>query len=131
MAQTRRDFLRTAACALGGAALASTVESFGLMDAYAQSATGYRALVCVFLNGGNDGNNMVVPLDAAGWADYNNARGSSGLALTPAQANQLPVSPTSQGGRMFGLHPNMPEMKALFDQGRLAVVCNKIGRAHV
>ncbi|MET0626546.1 MAG: DUF1501 domain-containing protein [Pyrinomonadaceae bacterium] len=124
MAQTRRDFLRTAACALGGAALASTVESFGLMDAYAQGATGYRALVCVFLNGGNDGNNMVVPLDAAGWADYTNVRGSSGLALTQAQANQLPVSPASLGGRMFGLHPNMPEMKALFDQGRLAVVCN-------
>ncbi|HEY0172587.1 MAG TPA: DUF1501 domain-containing protein [Pyrinomonadaceae bacterium] len=124
MAQTRRDFLRTSACALGGAALASTIESFGLMDAYAQSAADYRALVCVFLNGGNDGNNMVVPLDAAGWADYTNVRGSSGLALTQAQANQLPVSPASQGGRMFGLHPNMPEMKALFDQGRLAVVCN-------
>ena len=124
MAQTRRDFLRTAACALGGAALASTVESLGLMDAYAQSATGYRALVCVFLNGGNDGNNMIVPLDASGWNDYSSVRGSSGLALTQAQANQLPVSPSSQGGRMFGLHPSMPEMKALFDQGRLAVVCN-------
>jgi len=124
MAQTRRDFLRTAACALGGAALASTVESFGLLDAYAQSANDYRALVCVFLNGGNDGNNMVVPLDPAGWAEYSGARASSGLALTEAQANQLPISPASQGGRMFGLHPNMPEMKALFDQGRLAVVCN-------
>jgi uncharacterized protein (DUF1501 family) len=126
MAHTRRDFLRTAACALGGAALASTVESFGLMDAYAQSATGYRALVCVFLNGGNDGNNMIVPLDPTGWNEYGNTSGrtAAGLALTQAQASQLPLSPPSQAGRMFGLHPNMPEMKALFDQGRLAVVCN-------
>jgi uncharacterized protein (DUF1501 family) len=124
MAQTRRDFLRTAACALGGAALASTVESFGLMDAYAQGAAGYRALVCVFLNGGNDGNNMVVPLDAAGYADYSTGslRGPSGLAIP--QASLLPLNPPSQLGRPFGLHPNMPEMKALFDQGSLAVVCN-------
>jgi uncharacterized protein (DUF1501 family) len=125
MAQTRRDFLRTAACALGGAALASTVESFGLMDAYAQGATGYRALVCVFLNGGNDGNNMVVPLDATGFNEYSNASGraSAGLALTQASMVPTTVAPPSQG-RPFGLHPNMPEMKALFDQGKLAVVCN-------
>jgi uncharacterized protein (DUF1501 family) len=121
MAQTRRDFLRTAACALGGAALASTVESFGLMDAYAQGAAGYRALVCVFLNGGNDGNNMVVPL-GAGYADYGSARASSGLAL--AQSSLLQINPPSHPSQPFGLHPNMPEMKALFEQGRLAVVCN-------
>ena len=125
MAQTRRDFLRTAACALGGAALASTVESFGLMDAYAQTAAGYRALVCVFLNGGNDGNNMVVPLDATGFNEYSNTSGraSAGLALTQASMVPTTISPPSQG-RPFGLHPNMPEMKALFDQGKLAVVCN-------
>src|SRR5215204_1488572 len=125
MAQTRRDFLRTAGCALGGAALASTFESFGLLDAYAQGSTGYRALVCVFLNGGNDGNNMVVPLDAAGFGDYstNSGRAAAGLALTQASMVPTTVSPPSQG-RPFGLHPNMPEMKALFDQGKLAVVSN-------
>ncbi|HEV2860473.1 MAG TPA: DUF1501 domain-containing protein [Pyrinomonadaceae bacterium] len=121
MAHTRRDFLRTAACALGGAALASTVESFGLMDAYAQSAGDYKALVCVFLNGGNDGNNMVVPLDQTGFGQYNGVRGASGLAV--AQASLLPVAPPSQG-RPFGFHPNMPEVQSLFNQGRLAVVCN-------
>ena len=125
MAHTRRDFLRTAACALGGAALASTVESFGLMDAYAQGAAGYRALVCVFLNGGNDGNNMVVPLDATGFNEYSNTSGraAAGLALAQSALNPTTISPPSQG-RPFALHPNMPEMKALFDQGKLAVVCN-------
>jgi uncharacterized protein (DUF1501 family) len=121
MAHTRRDFLRNAACALGGAALASTVESFGLLDAYAQSAASYRALVCVFLNGGNDGNNMIVPLDPTGYGQYSAARASAGLAH--AQAALLPVNPPSQG-RQFGFHPNMPEMQSLFNQGRLAVVCN-------
>ena len=125
MAQTRRDFLRTAGCALGGAALASTFESFGLLDAYAQTATGYRALVCVFLNGGNDGNNMVIPLDATGFNEYSNTSGraAAGLAFTQASLTPTTVSPPSQG-RPFGLHPNMPEMKTLFDQGKLAVVCN-------
>lgn len=120
MAQTRRDFLRTAACALGGVAAASSLESLGLIDAYAQTAADYRALVCVFLNGGNDGNNMVVPLDAE-FAQYNNVRGASGLGL--AQASLLPVNPPGQG-RQFGFHPSMPEAQALFNQGKLAVLCN-------
>ena len=121
MAHTRRDFLRTTACALGGAALASTVESFGLMDAYAQGQTGYKALVCVFLNGGNDGNNMIVPLDQTGFNQYNSVRSPAGLALT--QGSLLAVNAPSQG-RQFGFHPNMTEMQSLFNQGRLAVVCN-------
>jgi uncharacterized protein (DUF1501 family) len=121
MAPTRRDFLRTAACALGGAAMASTVESFGLMDAFAQTGTGYRALICVFLNGGNDGNNMVVPLDQTGYGQYSTARNAAGLAIP--QASLLPINPSSQG-RQFGLNPSMPEMQSLFNQGKLAVVCN-------
>lgn len=122
MAQTRRDFLRNTTCALGGAALASTFESFGLLNAYAQATSDYRALVCVFLNGGNDGNNMIVPLDQTSFNDYNSVRGgAAGLAL--AQASLLPVNPPSQG-RQFGFHPNMPEVQALFNQGKLAVVCN-------
>lgn len=117
---TRRDFLRQTGCVLGGAALASTIDSFGLLDAYAQSgATDYRALVCIFLSGGNDGNNMVVPLDAE-FAAYNSVRGPSGLAHT--QASLLPVSPLS--GRQFGFHPNMSGMQNLFNQGKLAVVPN-------
>ena len=121
MAQTRRDFLRTAACALGGAVAASTVESLGLVDAYAQNTGGYRALVCVFLNGGNDGNNMVVPLDDVSYGEYATVRAGAGLAIP--RESLLSVVPPSQG-RAFGLHPNMPEMQALFNQGRLAVVCN-------
>jgi uncharacterized protein (DUF1501 family) len=131
MTTSRRDFLRASACTLGGLALGSTFESLGLVSAYAQAAPDYRALVCVFLNGGNDGNNMVVPLDAE-FGQYSSVRGPSTLAL--AQSSLVPVNPPSQG-RQYGLHPNLaPEVatpavafKGLLDvwnQGKLAVVCN-------
>jgi uncharacterized protein (DUF1501 family) len=118
MATTRRDFLRTSACALGSMAMASSIESFGIVHALTpQAATDYKALVCIFLNGGNDGNNMLVSLDQ--YAGYASGRGPD---LAIPQANLLPVSPV--GGGSFGFHPNMPEMRDLFNQGRLAAVCN-------
>ena len=130
MATSRRDFLRTSACALGGMALASSVESFGIVHAMTpQAATDYKALVCVFLNGGNDGNNMLVSLDQyngpggstlPGPEGYFPTRSLAGLAIP--QASLLPVSPVSGGS--YGFHPNMPEMESLFNAGRLAVLCN-------
>jgi uncharacterized protein (DUF1501 family) len=119
MARSRRDFLKTSACALGGMALASTIDNFGLIHAMTpQAASDYRALVCVFFNGGNDGNNMMVDLNQ--FSAYFNARNPAGLAI--AQASLLPISPTTGGS--FGLHPNMPEIQALFNQGKCAILCN-------
>lgn len=127
MAITRRDFLRSSACAAGSMALASSIDTFNLVHALTpQAATDYKALVCVFLNGGNDGNNMLVSLDqyngpAGSLVEgYANVRAASGLAI--AQGNLLPVSPVSGGS--YGFHPNMPEMRDLFNQGKLALLCN-------
>lgn len=137
MPTSRRDFLRASACTLGGLALASTVESLGLVGAYAQAATDYRALVCVFLNGGNDGNNMIVSLDqfdgptGSTTTGYSNVRAASGLGL--AKSSFVPINAPSSGP--FGLHPSLaPEVanpavqfKGLLDvwnAGRLAVVSN-------
>lgn len=127
MSQSRRDFLRSTACALGGMALASSIDTFGVVQALTpQTATTYKALVCIFLNGGNDGNNMFVSLDqyngpAGSLVEgYSNVRAASGLAI--AQASLLPVSPVSGGS--YGFHPNMPEVRDLFNQGKLAVLCN-------
>jgi uncharacterized protein (DUF1501 family) len=127
MAITRRDFLRTTACALGSTALASSIDTFGIVHALTpQAATDYKALVCVFLNGGNDGNNMLVSLDqyngpAGSLVEgYSNVRAASGLAIP--QAELLPVSPVSGGS--YGFHPNMAAMRDLFNQGKLAVLCN-------
>lgn len=125
MAPSRRDFLRHSGCALLSAtALSAGLKRLGMINAFAQSAVAdYRALVCIFLSGGNDGNNTIIPYD-----DYNNAggynsvRGASQLAISQASLNQ--ISPISTGGRKFGLHPGMPEMKTLFDQQKLAILCN-------
>src|SRR5678816_4051428 len=111
----------------GSMALASSIDTFGIVHALTpQAATDYRALVCVFLNGGNDGNNMFVSLDqydgpAGSLVEgYSNVRNGAGLAI--AKASLLPISPVSGGS--YGFHPNMPEMQALFNQGKLAVLCN-------
>src|SRR6266478_2440177 len=122
MTRSRRDFLRTSVCALGGMALASSIDSFGIVHALTpQTATDYKALVCIFLNGGNDGNNMLVSLDqyngpaGSTTEGYFNVRNPAGLAI--AQANLLPVSPASGGS--YGFHPSMTEIQSLFNQGNL------------
>jgi uncharacterized protein (DUF1501 family) len=101
---------------LGGTALASMMQKFYLSTALAQGS-GYKALVCVFLQGGNDGNNTVIPYD--GYAAYSAVRASSGLAI--AQSSLLQIG-TSFG--TFGLHPNLPELQNLYNQQKMAIVCN-------
>jgi uncharacterized protein (DUF1501 family) len=127
MAISRRDFLRSSACALGSTALISSIDTFSVVHALTpQAATDYKALVCVFLNGGNDGNNMFVSLDqydgpAGSLVEgYANVRNAASLAIP--KASLLPVSPVSGGS--YGFHPNMPEVQNLFNQGKLAVLCN-------
>ena len=91
------------------------MRQFGLANLLATQATitgNYRALVCVFLNGGNDGNNMVIPTDAGGYANYTAVRGSAGLAIP--QGNILPINnPPNTPGQTFGFHPNMQELQSV------------------
>jgi uncharacterized protein (DUF1501 family) len=106
-------------------ALAGSLERFGLINSLAQAvpATDYKALVCIFLEGGNDGNNMVIPYDDYNTpGGYNSVRGSSVLAVP--QSALLQVSPPSQAGHKFGFHSSMTEVQALFTQQKLAVLCN-------
>jgi uncharacterized protein (DUF1501 family) len=121
MKTSRRDFLRHSGCAAASAAaFASGLHKFGMVAAYAHAtepATDYKALVCVFLSGGNDAWNTVVCTDE--YASYSSVRGTMAIA----QGALLPIQPRSDT-RRFGLHPNLPGLKALFDQQRLAVLCN-------
>ena len=117
MALTRREFLCRSFGAFGAAAMA--FERFGLMNAFAQSAD-YRALVCIFLFGGNDSGNMVIPYDDYLTA-YSNIRQPSGLAIP--QASLVPIRPASIGTQ-FALHPSMTGLTDLWNVGKLAVVCN-------
>ena len=118
MSFSRRDFLKRTCCTAAAGFAAASFNRFGLVNALAQSAQDYKALVCVFLFGGNDSNNMVVPLSSTGYASYQQLR--SVLALP--QASLLPINAPSAGA--FGFHPKFPEMQALFNQKQLAVLAN-------
>lgn len=116
---TRREFFRGACASLGYGALLSAVGDLYRVNALAQGPD-YRALVCVFLFGGNDANNMVMPRSGADYTLYAGARAN--LALSPDQ--MLPISPAVSDGREYGLHASMPEVQQLFQQGRVALVHN-------
>jgi uncharacterized protein (DUF1501 family) len=120
MMRTRRQFLRDAGCGLGTAAVLSAFDRFSRLDAAVtpEAATDYRALVCIFLFGGNDANNMVIPYDD--YASYAKVRGT---ALNIPKASLLQVGAPSQKAA-FGLHPNLAELQALYDAGHLAVLAN-------
>ena len=130
MKENRREFLKTSCRVLSMTAVATQMRHFGLIDVLARErreetavlGNDYKALVCIFLNGGNDGNNSVVPNYAAGYAQYAAARQAQGLAI--AQNSLLPITPPSMGGQVYGLHPAMSALHPLFAQGKMAVVCN-------
>jgi uncharacterized protein (DUF1501 family) len=117
----RRDFLRRCS-ALSSAGLAANLDLLSL-TAYAQTAPAdYKALVCVFLFGGNDGNNVLIPADTAGYAQYAAVRGAnSGIAIT--QSELLAIQPKNLG-TPFGLHPALKEIHPLFASGQLALLAN-------
>ena len=114
MRANRRSFIAAAGMAAAGNVLG--LRPFGAMNALAQSASGYKALVCVFLFGGNDGNNTLIPFDTAGYGKYSTVRG--GLAL--AQNTLLPLTPAPS----FALNPNLPEIQTLFNNNNAAFVAN-------
>ena len=119
---TRRQVLQLACCG-GGIAFGPWgrlgFRTFGAMNAFAQNTTDYRALVCVFLFGGNDGNNLIVPLDTPSYDAYSQIRGSLALASSAL----LPVT-AKTGSRPFGLHPKLANLQKLFGSGQAAVVAN-------
>ncbi|HJT80658.1 MAG TPA: DUF1501 domain-containing protein [Chthoniobacterales bacterium] len=117
---TRRNFIRQAACAaLGTTGLLSTIWDLRRVNA-ATAGGDYKALVCLFLYGGNDANNVLIPNDTTNYDIYSAARGS--LAIPRAELQPLTI-PTGDG-RQFGLHPNLPELASLFNQGKLTMVAN-------
>jgi uncharacterized protein (DUF1501 family) len=111
----RRSFLLHAG-ALGGTA---ALGQLGAFTANAATADDYKALVCVFLIGGNDSNNMIVPVDTAGYASYAQIRGD--LALPQAQL--LPLQEAG-GVLRYGFHPSLPGLQSLWGSGNLALVAN-------
>lgn len=112
----RRDFLKL----LGGI---TSVPLLGALTEMAYAAgpfNDYKALVCIFLFGGNDAHNMIVPLDATRFAAYQANRGPLAIPQANLQANA--ITDPVQG--QFGIHPRMPQVRGLFNSGKLAVMSN-------
>ncbi len=114
MRSSRRTFISCASLAAAGNILG--LRPFGALNALAQSSGGYKALVCVFLFGGNDANNTLIPFDTTGYGKYSSLRGD--LAL--AQNTLLPLTPAPN----FALHPSLPDIQALFNSNNAAFVAN-------
>lgn len=149
--QSRRAFLRRAGqLAFTGAALPTAINLAAMGEAAAFSAgNDYKALVCVFLYGGNDYANTLIPADAASYAAYQTIRGTTGSTLqngialgrTPetiggvlmpginaslltAQAGGEPVSAIGLTGLQYAMHPSMSGLRNLFNNGSAAVLLN-------
>jgi uncharacterized protein (DUF1501 family) len=116
---TRRGFLRTTCCTAAAAGIAASgINRLGLMSAYAQGSD-YKALVCIFLFGGNDANNMIIPYDNSSYANYAKIR----AILALPQATLLPIQPKSQS-LPYALHPQLVATQSLFNGGQIAAVVN-------
>ncbi len=129
MAITRREFLKRAGLATAGTVLAPGI--FGnnpwVRNAFADTI-GDRYLVVMFLDGGNDGQNTVIPVDdtAGLLTAYNDNRktGGGGIRITPGQTSQPSIVPMVDpiSGTGLGLHPGLSALTTMYDAGNVAVV---------
>lgn len=134
----RRQFIGQAGCAaLGTTGMLSTLLNLGLATrVMAAEPDDYKAMICIFLLGGNDSYNMLIPANADEYAYYLSARGGlydetnspAGMGLGAPNSNgsmaALPIQPSNIPGRAFGVHPRMPTFQKMFNDGSLAFVAN-------
>jgi uncharacterized protein (DUF1501 family) len=125
MDASRRAFMkRASALSIAGVATPWAMNLATLGEAAAATAADYKALVCVFLYGGNDYANTLVPYDAASYALYNGLRPRLAYARSALDATVLAPSVPLAGGRQYALAPELLPLLGLFDAGKLAVMLN-------
>jgi len=119
---TRRMWLRLGVQSLGILGAGSCLGRLSRLCAAVPSTPDYKGLVCIFMLGGNDGNNLIVPMktDAQSYADYLGVRGAT-LGLPQ---KTLGLIPAANGKEAYGLHPQLSPLRELYNQGKLAIVAN-------
>jgi uncharacterized protein (DUF1501 family) len=122
-APARRDFLklsaRLAALGLTGVGLGPARSLFVAEASAAASVADYKALVCVYLFGGNDGNNLIVPVDTARYSAYQTLRGNLTLGASKLLS---PIADAS--GNPYAFHYGLAELNPLYNTGHLTVILN-------
>ncbi|MDR6114380.1 uncharacterized protein (DUF1501 family) [Sphingomonas sp. SORGH_AS789] len=123
--QSRRAFLkRSALLGLAGTATPFVTSLAAIGEAAAATASDYKALVCVFLYGGNDYANTLVPYDETSFAAYRAARANIAYQRDALAGSVLNPAVALPGGRAYALSPSIPEMSQLFAAGKMAVALN-------
>ncbi|MBI2733551.1 MAG: DUF1501 domain-containing protein, partial [Aquabacterium sp.] len=139
----RRRFLRNSASLIAMGSAGSWLANLGAVSqASAQSTSGdYKALVCIFLNGGNDAHNTVIPVDATSWRCYSATRDPSVMAKVsgspmPDNLSSIALEQSTllnighrnaqslNTGRSFALHPQLKKLQKLYTGGSAAIVAN-------
>ncbi len=116
--RSRREFFRDAIRSVSAIGALGSMAKFGEMNALATGSS-YQALVCIFLSGGNDGHNTVIPIQTAQQNYSLYASGRQGMGLS--QASLLPIN---NGSDVYGLHPELTAIQALYNSGHAAVLAN-------
>ena len=117
--KTRRDFLRLGGKTVAAGSALGLLGKFSGVNAYA-AGNGYQALVCVYLAGGNDGHNMIIPFATSQQSYATYAASRQSLAIPPGSLLQV----QAKNGDVYGFNPNMPELRNLFLSGQAAVMAN-------
>ncbi len=122
---TRRKFIGNACAAVGATGVLSALAQLRVIGALAADATtvssDYKALVCIFLYGGNDANNLIIPVDTTGYNLYSSQR--TAIALPQSTVTALKPAKYSDGFT-YGMHPGMVELQNLFGAGKMAILAN-------
>ncbi len=122
---SRREFLkRSSALSMAGAAAPWALNLAALGEAAAAGASDYKALVCVFLYGGNDYANTVVPYDPASYAAYQAQRAAIALPRESLASTVLNPATALPGGRQYALAAQLAPLVPIFDAGQMAVLLN-------
>lgn len=118
---SRRTLLRFGAGSMGFLGASGGLGRLGLLNAMASPSPNYKAMVCIFMFGGNDGNNLLVPINTVKqkYSDYFGVRGN---VLGLAQASLAPIA--AANGDQYGLHTKLAPIQALYNNGKAALVTN-------